>query len=98
MSPILSQKLLTVQPQVETIQLSDKEVAPAVRQHPEARPPGGHLMVVKSLAEECRDERRRMILREAEVRFNHELMDDKERQLLLDRIRRLRRTLGILAR
>ena len=62
---------------------------------PQARPPGGHLMAVKSLAEECRDERRRMILREAEVRFNHELMDHEERQLLWDRIRRLRRALVI---
>ena len=53
-------------------------------------------MVVKSLAEECRDERRRMILREAEVRYNHELMDDEKRQLLWDRIRRLRRSLGIM--
>ena len=26
---------------------------------------------------------------------NHELMDDEERQLLLDRIKRLRRQLGI---
>jgi len=55
-------------------------------------------MAVKSLAEECRDERRRTILREAEVRYRNELMDDEERMLLLDRIRRLRRTLGVLAR
>lgn len=48
-------------------------------------------MAVKSLAEECRDERRRTILREAEDHFNHELMDDEERQLLQDRIMRLRR-------
>jgi len=55
-------------------------------------------MVVKSLAEECRDQRRRTILREAEDRYRNELMSDEERQLLLDRIKRLRRTLGILAR
>jgi len=36
-----------------------------------------------------------MILREATQRFNHELMDDEERQLLLDCIQRLRRKLGI---
>jgi hypothetical protein len=35
----------------------------------------------------------RMILREATQRFNHELLDDEERQLLLDRIQRLRRKL-----
>ena len=40
-----------------------------------------------------RDEVRRTVLREATQRFNHELMDDEERQLLLDRIRRLRRAL-----
>jgi hypothetical protein len=71
-------------------------VAPAARTHPEARPPGGHLMAVKSLAQECRDERRRTILREAEDRYRNELMDDEERMLLLDRIKRLRRTLGIM--
>ena len=37
----------------------------------------------------------RTILREATERYNHELLDDEERMLLLDRIRRLRRQLGI---
>ena len=41
---------------------------------------------------------RRTILREAEDRYRNELMNDEERMLLLDRIRRLRRTLGVLAR
>ena len=36
----------------------------------------------------------RTVLREAETRFNHELLDDEERQLLLDRIKRLRRQLA----
>ena len=40
-------------------------------------------------------ERLRSILREATERYNHELLDDEERQLLLDRIRRIRRELGI---
>ncbi len=40
------------------------------------------------------DEARRTVLREAVQRFNHELMDDEERQMLLDRIKRLRKTLG----
>ena len=34
---------------------------------------------------------RALALKEAEERFNNELMDDEERMLLLDRIRRLRR-------
>ncbi len=34
------------------------------------------------------------ILEEAVERFNHELLDDEERQLLLDRIQRLRRQLA----
>jgi hypothetical protein len=38
-----------------------------------------------------RDEVSRTVLREAPQRFNHELLDDEERQLLLDRIKRLRR-------
>ena len=44
------------------------------------------------------DETWRTVLREAETRYRHELMGDEERQLLLDRIRRLRRTLGVLVR
>jgi hypothetical protein len=43
------------------------------------------------LRQAVRDEVRRTILREAVERFNHELLDDEERQLLLDRIKRLRR-------
>jgi len=42
------------------------------------------------------NEVRRNILRESLTRYRHELMDDEERQLLLDRIRRLRRALGIM--
>ena len=34
---------------------------------------------------------RRIALKEAVDRFNNELMSDEERQLLLDRIRRLRK-------
>ena len=44
------------------------------------------------------NEVRRNILREAEDRYRNELMSDEERQLLLDRIKRLRRTLGVLVR
>jgi len=35
-------------------------------------------------------ETRRTVLREAEHRYRNELLDDEERQLLLDRIKRLR--------
>ena len=44
------------------------------------------------------DEVWRTTLRWAESRYRNELLDDAERQLLLDRIRRLRRTLGVLVR
>jgi len=72
-------------------------MAPAVRTHPEARPPGSEvLMAVKILADQRRDERRRTILREAEERYRHELLPDEERMLLQDRIERLRRTLGMM--
>jgi hypothetical protein len=46
------------------------------------------------LRQGLRDEVKRTILREATQRFNHELMDDEERQLLLDRIKRLRKALA----
>jgi hypothetical protein len=41
-----------------------------------------------------RDEVRRVVLREAEERYRHELMGDAERLMLLERIKRLRRTLS----
>jgi hypothetical protein len=34
-------------------------------------------------------------LREAVTRFNNELMDDEERMVLLDRVRRIRHRLGL---
>ena len=37
---------------------------------------------------------RALVLKEATDRFNHELLYDEERMLLLDRIKRLRRQLG----
>jgi hypothetical protein len=39
----------------------------------------------------------RRILEEAVHRYNNEMMDDEERMLLLDRIRRLRKRLGMRA-
>ena len=41
------------------------------------------------------NEVRRTILREAEDRVLNELMDDQERMLLLDRIKRIRRQLRL---
>jgi hypothetical protein len=41
------------------------------------------------------DEVKRTILRESLTRFRNELLDDEERMLLLDRIRRLRRQLRL---
>ena len=40
-------------------------------------------------------ERLRTILREATERYNRELLDDEERQLLLDRIKHIRRQLRL---
>jgi mannitol-1-phosphate/altronate dehydrogenase len=42
-----------------------------------------------------RDEARRAILREAIDRFNNELLPDDERQVLLDRIKKLRIRLAL---
>ena len=42
-----------------------------------------------------RDERLRTVLREAEDRYRNALADDEERMLLLDRIKRIRRRLGL---
>jgi hypothetical protein len=41
------------------------------------------------------NEVRRIILRESEARYRHELMDADERELLWNRIVRLRRALGL---
>ena len=54
-----------------------KDSAPAP---PSTQPKAERLRTARTLA-----------LKEAEERFRHELMDDEERMLLLDRIRRLRR-------
>ena len=42
----------------------------------------------------ARTERIRKILKEAEDRYAHEMLNEEERLLLLDRIRRLRRKLA----
>jgi hypothetical protein len=49
------------------------------------------MAITESSASTAQERRISRILEEAVARFNHELMDDDERQLLSDRIRRLRR-------
>jgi hypothetical protein len=44
------------------------------------------------------NEVRRRILRESLNRYRNELMDDEERQLLLDQIKRIRRQLRLVLR
>jgi hypothetical protein len=50
-------------------------------------------MANTSLAQDERTVRMCRILREAEERYRNELLEDEERMLLLDRIKRLRRIL-----
>ncbi len=71
-------------------------MAPAVRTHPEARPKGSEVLMAeqKILRGALRDEVKRTVLREAQERYLHELLEDEERMLLLDRIRRLRKALS----
>jgi hypothetical protein len=71
---------------------SDKETAPARRQPPEARTTKGmDFMATTSVpkAERLRTVRA-LALKEAIDRYNHEFMDNEERLLLLDRIKRLK--------
>ncbi len=49
----------------------------------------------KAVDEEARREVWRTVLRESEARYRRELMDYEERELLWDRIVRLRRRLGL---
>jgi hypothetical protein len=68
-------------------------MAPAELALPEAWPKGSEVLMAphRILREEKKREVKRTILREAESRYRNEMMDDEERQLLLDRIKRLRR-------
>jgi hypothetical protein len=69
----------------------DKKLAPAVQQHPEARTQRSEVSM--SSTSVANTDRMRRILEEAVQRFNNELLADEERQLLLDRIKRLRKRL-----
>jgi hypothetical protein len=51
--------------------------------------------VQEAIDREAKQEVQRTVLREALNRFNHELMDEAERLLLLDRINKLRRQLSL---
>jgi hypothetical protein len=66
-------------------------------EHPEARTTGGIGSVIKETLPDrhLNDEAKRTILREAVERFENELMDGEERLVLLDRIKRIRRRLGL---
>ena len=52
-------------------------------------------MITTSLPEHLTEEMRRTILREAVERYRRELLPDEERMLLLDWIRRLKKSLGL---
>lgn len=54
-------------------------------------------MTSKRVAAESRDETLRIILRESLERYRNELLDMEERELLWDRIVRLRHKLGLNA-
>jgi hypothetical protein len=57
---------------------------------------GTYFMARRSVLQDAvPNEVRRTILRESTQRFNHELMDDEERLMLLDRIKRIRRQLRL---
>ena len=72
-------------------------MAPRERQLPGTRPTERTQTVDKKslLQNTLTDETKHTILREAVDRFNHELVADEERQLLLDRIKRIRRQLRL---
>jgi len=70
-------------------------MAPAVVEHPGARTTKGYFMATTSVEHATRKRlAREMALREAVDRYNHELMDDEERLLILERIRRLQKSLA----
>ena len=52
------------------------------------------MAIHRILRQEIKREIKRTVLREATQRFNHELMGDEERMLLLDHIKRLRKALA----
>ena len=77
--------------------MSDKEVAPAVNATPRGPTTRkGVLMATRRILQNAvSNETRRVILREAEDRYRNELLPDEERQLLRDRVLRLKRQLRL---
>jgi len=72
-------------------------VAPAEAQLPEARTTKelDFMATHRILRQGLRDEAKRTVLREAQARYLHELMDSDERLEVWERIVRLRRQLGL---
>jgi hypothetical protein len=77
--------------------VSDKGAALAVREHPRARTQRVEVSMSthRILREGLKDEVRRKVVKEAEERYRHQLMPDEERQVVRDRVLRLRRELGL---
>lgn len=69
-----------------------KEMPPAVLEHSRGRTKEADSLIT---TKDTAHEQLRTVLREAVDRFNHELLPDEERMLLLDRIKRLRKRLAL---
>ncbi len=78
------------------IRVTNKDAPAGADDTPEAGPQGGRPMANRRILENAlTDEVRRSILRESLTRYRNEIVDDEERMLLFDRIRRLRRQLKL---
>ena len=89
---------MTTDNNLEIISLVDKRSGPGGAGTPRDPDHEGMCFMAKEriLQNAVSDEARRTVLREAEERYRHELMDEEEHQLLLDRIKRLRGQLGLM--
>jgi hypothetical protein len=67
--------------------------APAEPQTPRSTDHREETAVDTTTVADARTKRMCAVLREAEERYRNELLEDEERQLLLDRIKRLRKIL-----
>jgi hypothetical protein len=82
------------------VQVSDKEMAPRVVQHPEARPTANQLAEVRTVdsTKDSAPAHQPTIakkLAQLEDKYRHELLSEEERQEVRDRVIRLRRKLGL---
>jgi hypothetical protein len=74
----------------------DKETAPAAVTHPEAPDQEELLLIKQSLQRNAvKDELKRTVLREAQDRYLRAVMNDDERLVVIERIKRLRLDLGL---